>query len=216
MVDGSIVTGPVSPEVLDQQNADIVTQQIRANNEGREMTDLGLAEVESTNAAQGEGMMQIFSPDNVGTILMLAQGTGGLRQPKGFNPKFGETLARLTKRETLIANRASKILENKDFKAGIEGMKSGTNSETTINGVKVVFQSDGPFSGFTLFGEQGFVIGKEALKSSTEISKTVLHETFRISTSAAKSGGSVSQKLLTKETNAAATFADRAFKALNN
>ena len=107
MVDGSTITGPVSPEVLEQQNADIVTEQIKANNEGREMTDLGLAEVISTNAAQGEGMMQIFSSDNVGTILMLAQGTGGkvkvpnagkmLTIPQGMSAMRFKTMSKMVR-----------------------------------------------------------------------------------------------------------------------
>ena len=94
-------------------------------------------------------------------------------------------------------------------------MRGGVNSETTINGVKVVFQADGPFSGFTLFSEGGFVVGKEALSSTSEISKTVLHESFRISTSAAKSGGGVSQGMITSETNNVMDFVERAFKAIN-
>ncbi|MEM8524808.1 MAG: DUF6443 domain-containing protein [Bacteroidota bacterium] len=126
-----------------------------------------------------------------------------------------DVLSGLTKTETGIANTAKEIVDSELFKAGIEGMKNGTTSEVTINGVKVVFQADGPFSGFTLFSENGFVVGKEALKSSDEITKTVLHETYRISTSSAKSGGGVTQNIVTQETNDVIDFVERAFEAIN-
>jgi hypothetical protein len=70
----------------------------------------------------------------------------------------------------------------------------------------------GPFSGFTLFGEKAFVIGKEAIQDLGELTKTVLHELFRLKNSAAK-GGKTSQDLITKETRDAATFADEAYEA---
>ncbi len=44
--------------------------------------------LDQPNSNAAEAMMEIFSPDIVGTILMMAQGTGGTKSPKGFNPKF--------------------------------------------------------------------------------------------------------------------------------
>jgi hypothetical protein len=55
------------------------------------------------------------------------------------------------------------------------------------------------FSGFTLFGENGFVIGKEALRSSDELMKTVLHECYRLATSSVKSKKAIDQATATLE-----------------
>ena len=139
----------------------------------------------------------------------------GLAFPSSKLLSVSKTLPGLTSAETEIANTAKGILESRAFKSGIEGMRTGTNSEITVNGVKVVFQADGPFSGFTLFQENGFAIGREALQSQIEISKTVLHETYRISTSSAKSGGGITQSMVTTETNNVIEFVERAIKAIN-
>ena len=120
----------------------------------------------------------------------------------------------LTRAETGIAKSAKELWNAQAFKKGITAMRSGQSSEATIDGVKIVFQADGPFSGLTLFGENGFVIGKEALRSQDEIMKTVLHECYRLSTSAARSNSGVSQVLITQETNNVVNFVERAFKSI--
>lgn len=125
-----------------------------------------------------------------------------------------KALPGLTSVETQIAKSARQIWNAQAFKSGIRGMRAGKNSEITIDGVKVVFQADGPFSGMTLFGERGFVIGKEALRSPDEVAKTVLHEYYRLSTSTAGSNTGVSQTLITKETNNVVNFVERAFKSI--
>lgn len=65
-----------------------------------------------------------------------------------------------------------------------------------------------PASGMTMFGENGFLIGREAFTSESELTKTVLHELYRLNTSA--SAGGVSGELAAQETAAAADFANRA------
>jgi RHS repeat-associated protein len=115
--------------------------------------------------------------------------------------------------EKTVVKDAKKILDSKTFKTAVENMKTGSTTETTINGYKIIFQSDGPFSGFTLFGEKGFVIGKEALASSTELSKTVYHETFRLATSTAKTNGFVSQSVITTETKMTTDFIEKVVNA---
>lgn len=67
-------------------------------------------------------------------------------------------------------------------------------------------------SGMTLFGENGFVIGRGAFSSGGEFGRTVLHELYRLSHSGA--AGGVSGALATQETAAAAGFAERAAAAL--
>jgi len=70
-----------------------------------------------------------------------------------------------------------------------------------------------PASGFTLFEENAFVIGKEAFKSQAELNKTLLHELYRLNTSGAKSAR-VSRASAAAETKSAATFAEETYNAL--
>ena len=67
-------------------------------------------------------------------------------------------------------------------------------------------------SGMTMFGENGFVIGREAFASEAEFTKTVLHELYRLSTSQLTRGAAASGELAASETKAAYDFAERAFK----
>ena len=67
-------------------------------------------------------------------------------------------------------------------------------------------------SGMTMFGENGFLIGKEAFKSQVELQKTILHELHRLNTSSSASG--VSSSLAAKETKAAFDFAEKASNVL--
>jgi hypothetical protein len=64
----------------------------------------------------------------------------------------------------------------------------------------------------TMFGENGFLIGREAFASQSELGKTVLHELYRLGTSA--SGSGVSGGLATSETAAAFDFSERAIGVL--
>lgn len=64
-----------------------------------------------------------------------------------------------------------------------------------------------------MFGENGFLIGREASTSQAELQKTILHELHRLNTSASSSG--VSGALAAQETKAAFDFAEKASKYLN-
>jgi hypothetical protein len=64
----------------------------------------------------------------------------------------------------------------------------------------------------TMLGENGFLIGREAFTSQAEPGKTVLHELYRLGTSA--SAGGVSGSLAASETAAAFNFAERAIGVL--
>ena len=69
-----------------------------------------------------------------------------------------------------------------------------------------------PASGMTMFGENGFLIGREAFTSQAELQKTVLHELYRLNTSASATG--ISGTLASHETKAAFDFAERAVEYL--
>jgi hypothetical protein len=70
-----------------------------------------------------------------------------------------------------------------------------------------------PASGMTMFGENGFLIGREAFASEEEFRKTLLHETYRLTTSEVGRGMGASQEAVAQETQAAFSFAGRAYGA---
>lgn len=92
-----------------------------------------------------------------------------------------------------------------------EAFEAG-GAELRIGGRTILVDPGIPSSGFTLFGENGFAVGREAFVSDAELTKTLLHETYRLEFSRAAAG--VSGELAAAETNAAFTFADRAFEAV--
>jgi hypothetical protein len=69
-----------------------------------------------------------------------------------------------------------------------------------------------PYSGMSLFGENGFLMGPQAFSSNFEHNKTVLHELHRLNFS--KSADGVFADLAARETNAARDFANRAVEHL--
>jgi hypothetical protein len=71
-----------------------------------------------------------------------------------------------------------------------------------------------PFSGFTSFGINGFVIGKEAFKSEAEFKKTLLHELYRLHHSEVNKGGGADKDLAKAETLAAFQFAEQFYKMI--
>ena len=66
-----------------------------------------------------------------------------------------------------------------------------------------------PFSGFTAFGDTGFVIGKEAFASEPEFKKTLLHELYRLHHSELAKGEGIDRHTIKAETEAAFQFAER-------
>ena len=72
----------------------------------------------------------------------------------------------------------------------------------------IVIEPEASFSGFTLFEENTFVIGKEAFSSPVELRKTLLQELYRLNSSALK-GKNVTQEAVSRETKAAFEFAEK-------
>jgi hypothetical protein len=114
--------------------------------------------------------------------------------------------------EWAVINEARSILESPDMARIRAAHESGQSITVVIKGRIIQYEPDLPASGMTMFGENGFLIGREAFASKAELSKTVLHELHRLATS--QSAGGVSGILATEETAAAATFAERAFEVL--
>lgn len=88
------------------------------------------------------------------------------------------------------------------------------NKDFTINGRTIVLQSDGPFSGMTLFDENAFVLGKEAFASGDELTKTILQELYRLGTSEVGASRKAGQGIVSSETKNAFQFAEEVYKGL--
>jgi hypothetical protein len=88
----------------------------------------------------------------------------------------------------------------------------GESIVINIGGRLIQYEPGLPASGMTMFGQNGFLIGREAFVSQEKLAKTVLHELYRLATSASSSG--VSGSLATQETQAAYNFAQTAFELL--
>ena len=114
--------------------------------------------------------------------------------------------------ESGIIGEAQSILNSPQL-AEIQNAYSASQPVTVNVGGRIIqYEPNLPASGMTMFGENGFLIGKEAFSSSEEFQQTILHELYRLNTSASASG--VSGSLATQETNAAASFAAKALGAL--
>jgi RHS repeat-associated protein len=93
----------------------------------------------------------------------------------------------------------------------VAAFESGEAKELTIAGQRIIVQPDAPMSGMTLQGEKAFVLGKEAFSSSGELAKTILHEMYRLTF---QGGTQASGASAAEATEAAATFADKAFDVI--
>jgi hypothetical protein len=67
------------------------------------------------------------------------------------------------------------------------------------------------FSGFTSFGENGFAVGREALGSPSELTRTLLHEIYRLERSSVATGRAIGQADIANETAEVAAFVQRAY-----
>jgi hypothetical protein len=116
--------------------------------------------------------------------------------------------------ERAVALEARAVLKSSEFGAIRAAQAAGRTAEVNIGGRTIIFEPAAPVSGMTLFGGNGFLIGREAFRSETELAKTVLQELFRLNRSQIGRTGAASQAAVTAETEAAFSFAERAFNAL--
>ena len=153
-----------------------------------------------------------------GTVYVLHMANSSL-ESKGHEPATGEkartsesALDAFTQPERAVINEAKGVLDSKEF-AKIRAAQADAKSVTVkIGSVTVQYEPGLPASGMTMFGEEGFLLGPEAFASRTELTKTVLHELYRLRTSA--SSGGVSADLAAQETKAAFGFAEKAAKEI--
>jgi RHS repeat-associated protein len=121
-------------------------------------------------------------------------------------------LSELTAAEVKIVEEANIILNSPQLQVLRNAYLTSTPVEVVVGGRSIIYSSDMAASGVSLFGENGFVIGKEAFASKAELGKTILHELYRLANSgysAIKGSGTV-QAMITEETQAAFNFAEKA------
>ena len=113
--------------------------------------------------------------------------------------------------EKAIISEARLIMQNERLIRN--AFESGIGTELQIGGRSIIVEPQAPISGMTLFFDNSFVIGKEAFSSRPELIKTILHELYRLNTSTLR-GATGIQELVSKETAAAASFAEKTFNQI--
>jgi hypothetical protein len=114
--------------------------------------------------------------------------------------------------ESDIIREAQGILSSSELAQIRAAHTAGEPLSVNISGRLIQYEPGLPASGMTMFGENGFLIGREAFTSQAELQKTVLHELYRLNTSNSTTG--VSGTLASQETKAAFDFAARAAEHL--
>jgi RHS repeat-associated protein len=112
----------------------------------------------------------------------------------------------LSSAETSALEQGTSIFGSDELGALRAAHTAGRSAEVQVGGVNIVYEPGLNASGMTLFGERGFVLGREAFGSNDELAKTVLHELYRLGTSESASG--LSAGLASVETKSAAQFAN--------
>ncbi|HET9406741.1 MAG TPA: LysM peptidoglycan-binding domain-containing protein [Candidatus Sulfotelmatobacter sp.] len=121
-------------------------------------------------------------------------------------------LAGFTATEKAIIAEARQVMSSPEMMQIRHAQALGKPVIVKIGGRLIQYEPGFPFSGMTNFEQNGFVIGREAFTSEGELTKTVLHELYRLTTSTARGigGGGLNNA----ETQAAFEFAERAFNAI--
>lgn len=110
--------------------------------------------------------------------------------------------------ERAIVGEARGILSSSGLASLRAAHAAGVQTQVAIGGRTIVYVPGYSGSGVTLFGENGFILGRHAFSSHGELGRTLLHELYRLGYSG--SAGGASQALVAQETAAAAGFAERA------
>jgi RHS repeat-associated protein len=114
--------------------------------------------------------------------------------------------------ESAIMREASAILGSAEMEAVRAAHAAGKAITVRIGGRMIQYEPELAASGMTAFGQNGFLIGREAFGSVGELEKTLLHELYRLYTSQNAAG--VSAGLAAAETNAASNFAEHMIERL--
>ncbi len=168
---------------------------------------------EKTGIDQYANTPDTFTEDEKTLIQFLGSGGGAGPGRLSIKGTTGITKTRYSSSfsatEKEIIGEAKTILSSNQMSAIREAHEKGASLTVKVGGRTIQYEPGLPASGMTMFGENGFLIGREAFRNSTEINKTVLHELHRLHTSSALKTG-VSGSQVSAETQAAFDFAERA------
>jgi hypothetical protein len=120
----------------------------------------------------------------------------------------------LTGAERSVMAEATRFFKPEVMNKIFAAYQSGIPTSISVNGRTILIEPNAPFSGFTDFEGKTFALGSDAFKSGEEFKKTIFHELYRLETSGSASG--LSGAMAKSETNAAASFADKAYDYLFN
>jgi LysM repeat protein len=120
-----------------------------------------------------------------------------------------DALAGFSTAERAVIAETKQILASPEMMQIRQAQALGKDIVVKIGGRLIQYEPGMPASGLTNFAENGFVIGREAFTSEAELTKTILHELYRLTTSVLR--GSADATGVTTETKAAFEFAERAW-----
>ena len=146
---------------------------------------------------------------------LAGRATGDAGATQGTSVKI---VPGFTEAESAVIAETQAALQSENFKKLQEFARTGTEGQVTIAGRTVFYVPDLPprYSGMTMtspiHGDEGFVIGPDALTSPMETTKTFLQEIYRLRMGQSASG--ISGAGVADQTQAAHAFADRAYGAL--
>jgi Domain of unknown function (DUF4157) len=150
------------------------------------------------------------------TMPMTTMGLGSkaIRRPTAIRLSrlSAGAASRFTAVENAIINESKGILSSAEMAELRAANIAGKVVKVNIGGRIIQYEPGLSASGMTMFGENGFILGREAFASEAELTKTVLHELYRLSTSVVKTEGA-SAAAVASETTAAFQFAERAYRA---
>jgi hypothetical protein len=137
----------------------------------------------------------------------------GARSPIQIKLPASTGLEAFSSTEQSIVLEARRILSSSELAQIRLAQQAGKSLLVRIGGRLIQYEPGAPCSGMTLFGENGFLLGREAFTSESELVKTLLHELHRLTTSVVRANGAT-MATVRSETEAASAFAERAFRVM--
>jgi hypothetical protein len=119
--------------------------------------------------------------------------------------------------EQAIVAEARGVLSSPEMMQIRAAQAAGESVAVRIRGRLIQYEPGFPYSGLTNFEQNGFVLGRYSFSSQAELTKTLLHELYRLETSQLGRGvvpeqAAGMQEIVSAETEAAANFAEEAFE----
>ena len=127
----------------------------------------------------------------------------------------GTPASNFTSAEQAVLNEVKAILRSPELVVIRQAYIDKVAVSVKVGRRLIQYEPGLPASGMTMFGEDGFLVGREAFVSEEELQKTLLHETYRLHMSQIGRGAAASQEGVANETAAAFSFAERAYNSLS-